>query len=126
MPNQEINKNTIHQIYRRLIAIELYLNKEYPHNVRKETADNYTKLLTKLKELIADDVEDFELPTNAFYNDTNNYCYLDLFLPKVIELKHFLEARFPFIKHGQLPIEVKLYLSVRDGLVDFLKSRLKK
>lgn len=126
MRDQKIEKDKIRQIYRRIIGIESYLQKEYPRNVRREIAGNYSKLVEELGRLTDEDLEDFKISLNAYYTDTNDYCYMDLFLPKLIEFRLYLEARFPFVTHGNLPGEVRVYLSVRQGMINFIKKQVEK
>ncbi|MBI2621066.1 MAG: hypothetical protein HYW63_00275 [Candidatus Levybacteria bacterium] len=126
MKNSKIDKDRIKQIYSRIVGIESYLQKEHPHNVRREIADNYSKLVNKLEELTNDNLEDFKIPPNAFYVDTNDYCYMDLFLPRLTEFRHFLEASFSFVKQSDLPGEVRIYLSIRQGIMNFIKKQVEK
>lgn len=51
---------------------------------------------------------------------------MDLFLPRLIEFRHYLEAYFPFVKHDNLPGEVRVYLSVRQGIINFIKKQVEK
>lgn len=97
MEGQKIEKDKIRQIYRRTVGIESYLQKAYPNNVRGEVADNYSKLVDELGLQIYDVLEDLKIPLNAYYIDTNDYCYMDLFLPRLIEFRNYLEARFPLL-----------------------------
>lgn len=126
MQKSKMDNEKIKQIYSRIIGIESYLEKEHPHNVRKEVADNYSKLLIYLEGLTKNDLDDFKIPPNAYYVETNEYCYMDLFLPKLTEFRHFLEASYPFVKQGNLPSEVRVYLSIRDGLLNFIKRQVEK
>ena len=126
MAEQKLDRDKIRQVYSRVVAIEIYLNKEYPHNVRKEVANSYTNLLEELGVLADEDFKDFKIPTNAFFVEGNEYCYLDLFLPKVIELKHFMETKFSFLKHDKLSLEIRIYLAIREAIVNFLKTKISK
>jgi len=126
MQKSKVDKGKIKQIYSRIVGIESYLQKEHPNNVRREVADNYSKLVIELEGLTKNDLADFKIPPNAYYVETNEYCYMDLFLPRLTEFRHFLEASFPFIKQGNLPGEVRVYLSIREGIANFVKRQVEK
>ena len=126
MTMQKLDRDKIRQIYSRVVAIETYLNKEYPHNVRREVANSYINLLEQLGVLTDEDFKDFKIPTNAFFVDGNAYCFLDLFLPKVIELKHFMETKFSFLKQDKLSLEIRIYLAIREAIINFLKTKISK
>lgn len=133
MNDEDKFEERVRLIHSRVLGIKKYLEKEGQSDPRREVADKYEVLLTKMERCASDDdLSEFRISTNAFYSSffdsdapipqKDFYCYRDLFLPQVIDFIRHLEVKYPFLSWVNLPAEVRFYLPVRDSIVRGIKK----